>query len=260
MRAAAMLLMVVVLGGAEKESGIGLQHKTWMVDGVEREALVYVPASGGKGAPVIFAFHGHAGTSRFAARWEYEKLWPEAVVVYPQGLPTKGMTDPEGVKAGWQQRAGDEGDRDLKFFDAMLESLKKDYAIDEKRVFATGHSNGGKMTYLLWETRGKEFAAFAPSAAPGGLGMRRNVPKPLFHIGSPEDPIVKFAWQKASIDAAIKLDGCDETPTKWQEKCNWYASKDGTPVVTLIHHGGHSVPKDGPELIVKFFKEVTAGK
>ena len=31
----------------------------------------------------------------------------------------------------------------------------------------------------------------------------------------------------------------------------------GTPVVTLIHHGGHVVPKEGPELIVKFFKKVT---
>jgi polyhydroxybutyrate depolymerase len=247
----------------------GLERRTWTVDGVEREALVYFPsAAGGKsepttrgaGAPLIFAWHGHGGSMRNASRWDYEKYWPEAIVVYPQGLPTKGMTDPQGTKAGWQQKVGDYEDRDLKFFDAMLAELKKDYPVDDKRIFSTGHSNGGKMTYLLWEARGKEFAAFAPSAAPAGITIRSYVPKPLFHIGSPEDPIVKFTWQKASIDAAIKLDACDPTSTKWEDECDWYASKSGTPVVTLIHHGGHVVPKEGPELEVKFFKKVTEGR
>jgi poly(3-hydroxybutyrate) depolymerase len=109
---------------------------------------------------LIFAWHGHGGSMRNASRWDYEKYWPEAIVVYPQGLPTKGMTDPQGTKAGWQQKVGDYEDRDLKFFDAMLAELKKDYPVDDKRIFSTGHSNGGKMTYLLWEARGKEFAAF----------------------------------------------------------------------------------------------------
>jgi polyhydroxybutyrate depolymerase len=34
-----------------------------------------------------------------------------------------------------------------------------------------------------------------------------------------------------------------------------YASKSGTPVVTLIHPGGHVFPKEAPEMIAKFFKE-----
>jgi polyhydroxybutyrate depolymerase len=65
----------------------------------------------------------------------------------------------------WQKTFGDQNDRDLKFFDAVLATLKKDCRIDEKRVYATGHSNGGAFTYLLWAARGDVFAAVAPCAA-----------------------------------------------------------------------------------------------
>ena len=47
----------------------------------------------------------------------------------------------------------------------MLTTLKKDYRVDEKRIYATGHSNGGGFTYLLWAARGDVFAAVAPCAA-----------------------------------------------------------------------------------------------
>ena len=137
-------------------------RREWTVDGVlYREALVYVPPTAKSApVPVIFAFHGHGGTMAFAERkFSFHTLWPEAMVVYPQGLPTAGkLTDPEGKKSGWQFDAGDYGDRDLKFFDAILASLRQDYRIDDKRIFVTGHSNGGGFTYLLWAKRGDRSA------------------------------------------------------------------------------------------------------
>src|SRR5205085_853476 len=75
------------------------------------------------------------------------------------------LTDPQGKLPGWQHEAGDHGDRDLKFLDVGLAFLKTDYAIDENRIYATGHSNGGGFPYLLWARRPDVFAAFAPSAA-----------------------------------------------------------------------------------------------
>jgi polyhydroxybutyrate depolymerase len=40
---------------------------TWMVDGIQREALVYLPSrSSNSKPPVIFAFHGHGGNMHFA--------------------------------------------------------------------------------------------------------------------------------------------------------------------------------------------------
>src|SRR3954469_21316070 len=158
--------------------------RTWDVDGVKREALVYTPAKKTEGKlPLVFDFHGHGGTARHAA-WthRFQEDWPEAVVVYMQGLNTPGkLTDPEGKKSGWQSGPADQQDRDLHFFDAVLASMKKDYSIDENRIYATGHSNGGAFTYLLWAKRGETFAAFAPVAAAAGLYFVEAKAKPVFH-------------------------------------------------------------------------------
>ena len=43
--------------------------RTWDVDGVKREALVYAPAKKSEGkVPLVFDFHGHGGTAKHAAR------------------------------------------------------------------------------------------------------------------------------------------------------------------------------------------------
>jgi polyhydroxybutyrate depolymerase len=52
-----------------------------------------------------------------------------------------------------------------------------------------------------------------------------------------------------------KLDGCAATGEAWAKDCTLYPSATGTPVVTLIHQGGHIVPPAAPALIVKFFKQ-----
>src|SRR5262245_9478766 len=147
-----------------------LVRREWMIGETTREALLYVPAAAkSTPAPVVFAFHGHGGTMQHAAAmFDYQHVWPEAIVVYMQGLNTPGrLTDPEGKRPGWQNLPGGQDDRDLKFFDAVLATLKSDYKVDESRIYATGHSNGGGFTYLLWRTRGDVFAAVAPSAASG---------------------------------------------------------------------------------------------
>jgi hypothetical protein len=56
----------------------------------------------------------HGGSMLNAARTlGYHTRWPEAIVVYMQGLNTPGrLTDPEGRQPGWQHAVGDQGDRD----------------------------------------------------------------------------------------------------------------------------------------------------
>jgi polyhydroxybutyrate depolymerase len=254
-----------------------LVRKEWKVDGVTREALVYVPAEATTTpTPVVFAFHGHGGTMKnAAAKFRFQKLWPEAIAVYMQGLPTPGaLTDTEGKRPGWQKFFGDQGDRDLKFFDAVLATLRTDYKIDEKRIYATGHSNGGGFTYLLWAARGDVFAAVAPCAAAAMVGpppddlpaalapivekarksMKNLKPKPVLHMAGENDPLVKFAWQQRTIDGIRKINGCGEGKP-WGEHCTLYPSKTGTPVVTYIHSGGHQLPDEVLPVIVKFFKQ-----
>lgn len=72
-------------------------EKTWMIEGVERTALVRVPVAKPSKAkpsadraehPIVFAFHGHGGSVHRFARQRFEDHWPDAIVIYPQGLPS----------------------------------------------------------------------------------------------------------------------------------------------------------------------------
>jgi polyhydroxybutyrate depolymerase len=232
--------------------------RAWDIDGVKREALVLAPSKKTEGkVPLVFDFHGHGGTARHAARAHHiHQTWPEAVVVYMQGLNTPGkLTDHEGKRSGWQSGPGDQQDRDLKFFDAVLASVKQDFPIDESRIYATGHSNGGGFTYLLWAKRGDTFAAFAPVAAAAGLYFREARPRPVFHAASEKDPLVTFAVQQRTLDRVKKLNGCSEQGDEWARGCLRYPSKNDAPVVIYLHGEGHKYPEAAPALIVKFFQE-----
>lgn len=251
----------VAARSAQSQVPVALTSQTWTVDGVERSALVAAPRAGASGvrAPLVLVFHGHGGSSNGAARtFHIHEAWPEAVVIYPQGLPTVGaITDPEGRLPGWQQLAGADGDRDLHLTDAMLEWAKAHYPIDSARVFAAGHSNGGSMVYLLWAVRGAQFAAFAPSASvfrPALLATAK--PKPAFIVAGKEDPLVPFVAQQLSLAAVLRLDNADPDGAAWAGDAKKHVSTIGADVISYIHPGGHPMPADTGALMVRFFKDV----
>ncbi len=240
----------------------GLERWEMKVEGLDRSVLVHAPATAKKtDSPLIFVFHGHGGTAGHAARtFAMQRHWPEAISVYMQGLNTPGhITDREGKRSGWQRRRGDQGDRDIKFFDGVLSRAKENYKVDAERIYATGHSNGGAFTYLLWETRGSIFAAVAPSGAVAADSIRSLKPKPVFHIAGESDPLVRFQWQRRMLDAVRQLNGCSSEGQPWGKHAKLYPSPDrGAPVVEFIHPGGHVFPAEAAPLIVKFFKEHSA--
>ncbi len=259
MRSVATILGFLAVLGSSRAAE---PPREWVVDGVARQAVVVAPTAGKGPAPLVFFFHGHGGTAAHAARtYAFQAHWPEAVVVYPQGLNTPGkLTDPEGKKSGWQSTAGDQHDRDLKFFDAVLKSLTDEAKVDPKRVYATGHSNGGAFTYLLWAKRGEAFAAVAPSAAiPPPAEVKNLKPKPALHVAGKTDPLVKWAWQDKAMSAVRKLNGCDEEGKPWAKAGDLvgteYPSGTGTPFVSLIAPGGHTFAPEAAKLIVKFFQD-----
>jgi len=262
MKLPAILLPLILLALTPAFAADTLTRHEFTVDGVVREALIAAPASAKTtAAPLVFGFHGHGGNMNNAARmYHIHTLWPEAIVVYPQGLNTKGqLTDPEGKKPGWQGTVGSEGDRDLKFFDTMLATLNKEFKVDAKRIYSTGHSNGGGFTYLLWGERPDKFAAFAPSAAAARRALATQgglKPKPMIHFAGENDPLVKFEWQKLTMEAVRKGNQCGEG-TSWEgtKGCTIYPSKAGADVVTFIHPGTHAYASEAPALIVKFFKQ-----
>src|SRR2546423_3485314 len=227
-----LLVSLVLAIGFASSTALALEPTPtkWTVDSVEREALVVLPSTSSKSKPpVIFAFHGHGGNMHFAARgMAVQNFWPEAIVVYPQGLPTPGIVmDFEGKKPGWQREAGQQNDRDLKFVDAILRTLRQKYSIDETRVYATGFSNGGLFTYLLLSQRPNVFAAFAP----GGSALMRSVQltqaRPVFHYGGEADQLARFSRQLETIEQLRLFNGCAAGGESVGAQCITYKSAKG---------------------------------
>jgi polyhydroxybutyrate depolymerase len=251
-----LLILLLVILSSFAQAQVGFVRVSLKVDGVDRDAWIYEGRGKMTNSPVVFVFHGHGGSAQNAMRSIHiHKEWPEAITVYMQGLDTPGqLTDPLGNRAGWQAALGDQGDRDLKFFDAMLAQLKQDYKVDTNRIYCTGHSNGGGFTYLLWLARADVFAAVAPSAAAAKYATQLK-PKPALIMGGKDDPLVKFSWQELTMEAVRRLNGCDAKGEAWEKLGTLYPSKNGTPVVTFVYPGGHMFNPESPALIVKFFKE-----
>ncbi len=236
------------------------KEESWDVGGLKREAWVYVPEKkSNEPVPVVFVFHGHGGKAeRAKGQFKIHELWPEALVVYPQGVNTPGaLTDPKGKRSGWQSKAGDHGDRDLLFFDAMLSDLSKRYSVDAKRVYATGHSNGGGFSYLLWAERGDRLAAIGPSAAVSRNILNAN-PLPVVKISGQNDRLVKYDWQKATLAIVKRINGAEGDGLPWGKGvkgATHYKSEKGADVLSVIHQKGHRLDQDSIPLIVEFFKK-----
>ena len=86
---------------------------------------------------------------------QIQTLWPEAIVVYPQGLNTPTTDHPAGTMPGWKGKAGESGDRDLRLYDAIVATMKQSYAVNTRRIYATGFSNGAVFSLLVWAKRAK---------------------------------------------------------------------------------------------------------
>jgi polyhydroxybutyrate depolymerase len=228
---------------------------TWMVDGVRREAIVYLPTAkspNGK-TPLVFAFHGYGDDMQNFQHVDLQEAWPEAIVAYFQGLPTSRSNEP-GL-AGWQVQAGTYGDRDLKLVDTALASLRQQYPLDEGRIYASGFSNGAIFTYLLWAERPNVFAAFAPVAAALRASPAPTVPKPILHVAGTQDHTIKFDSQEKTIELARKINGATGKGESCGGGCTVFNPSAGAPVMTWIHQGGHEYPDGTSERIVTFFKQ-----
>ena len=230
--------------------GASAEVMKWQVDGETREAIVYSPAMprGGEGVPLVLSFHGYGDDMHNFQHTNVHAAWPDAIVVYFQGLQTRG-----GLR-GWQVRRGDV-DRDLKLVDVALASLRRTYTIDDDRIYATGFSNGGMFTYLLWAERPGVFAAYAPVAGRLSEAVRPKQPSPLFHVAGEGDRVVSFSDQGAAIEAAIEVNGIGATKTGCGEGCTVYGPGTPAPVMTWIHPGAHVYPRGTAERIVSFFRE-----
>jgi len=237
-----LLLLLDARGGSA-------EVMTWQVDGETREAIVYAPAASQKGAPtpLVLSFHGYGDNMQNFQHTNVHLAWPEAIVVYFQGLETR-----RGLP-GWQVERGGV-DRDLKLVDVALASLRETYMVDDNRIYATGFSNGGMFTYLLWAERPGIFAAYAPVAGRLGSTVRPTQSRPLFHVAGERDRVVKFSDQEVAIAIAIAVNGVGATTTGCGDGCVIHGSGTTASVMVWAHPGGHVYPRGTTDRMVAFFR------
>jgi len=164
--------------------------------GEAREYLLYVPTSyvPGRPAPLVISLHG--GGSWPALQRDIS-LWNELadehgfLVVYPKGhalMRTRA--------ALWRvMRSREELDKDVRFIADLIGELRARYAVDARRIYVNGLSNGAAMTYVLSCTLSDRVAAVGLVAAAHMLPWswcedRRPVPIISFH--GTEDEAVPY--------------------------------------------------------------------
>ena len=224
---------------------------TWNVDGQAREAIVYSPPanSSATAAPLVFCFHGHGDTVQNFQHTGLHRAWPEAIVVYVQGLPGS-----DGL-SGWQVEKGADGDRDLRLIDTALASLRRAFYVDDDRIYATGFSNGANFTYLLWVARAEKFAAFAPVAGRLRSASPPTQPRSILHVAGTQDTIIPFARQQTAIETAKHVNGVTGRGASCGDGCTIYGASGSHPLMTWIHAGAHEYPAGASQRIADFFRD-----
>lgn len=160
--------------------------------GRTRSYLVHVPLTSRGALPVVLAFHGGGGNARqFQESAGLDRVADREgfLVVYPNGTgPLSGhlLTWNAGSCCG--SAARDQVD-DVGFVRALLADLAQRTPIDRQRIYATGHSNGGMMSYRLAVEAPDLVAAVVPVS--GAMVVMRpgpSRPVPVLHIHSVDDP------------------------------------------------------------------------
>ncbi len=156
-------------------------------DGAPRSYFVHVPGSysRAKPMPLVMVFHGlHMNGRIMSPLTRFDVLADRKgfIVVYPDGLGGK-----------WQTSYGGSPD-DVRFVGDMIGQISRTVAIDTRRIYAVGMSNGGYFTERLACEMPDKLAGIAVVAASmmdstaAHCAATRKVPA-MFFIGS-QDPLV----------------------------------------------------------------------
>ncbi len=135
--------------------------------GIYRTYRLYVPAIYNATNPVPLVFNLHAYSYKNTDEETYADFRPIAdtanfIIALPQG---------DSVHQAWEYNLGfdnfntvaDAG-KDLTFISNLIDSISAHYSIDLNRVYATGYSNGGFMSYDLACFLNSRIAAIASVA------------------------------------------------------------------------------------------------
>ena len=224
-----------------QDSASGNYKLSITVDGLKRHYVTHVPKNYDqkRNWPVVIMFHGGGGTAKGVIRdtgWMQKADKEGFLAVFPEG------TSPHPSRLGqfrinpqtWndgsnRQRVGatKRNIADVKFVSAMLDDLNARYSVDNRRIYATGFSNGASMTFRIARELSKVIAATAPVAGVDWMENKPERPVPLLYITGTADPLNPISGGqifigrrsfgkkpviREMIDGWVKLHDCSEKP------------------------------------------------
>jgi polyhydroxybutyrate depolymerase len=236
-----------------------------------RSFIIHVPAGydNTRAIPLVLNFHGATMTAALQQQTTGMDAKADAggfVVVYPEGFDRSWNA---GACCGGAVSSNVD---DVGFARALVAYMGGRVCVDPKRIYATGFSNGGRMSYRLGCEAADLFAAIAPVAgtksfpdlenSPGCTPQR---PIPLLDIMGSADS--RIAAQPGQIAEWRELNGCmnadaQETYREGEHACYSYEQcRAGASVTYCIVDGlGHAWPRSGfvaNDRVWDFFQKFT---
>ncbi len=211
------------------------------VGSTTRNMIVYAPSGIEQNRPLVINMHGlnqDAAYQQAQAKWGPIADAERFLVVYPNG-----------VNNSWDLS----GTSDIDFILAIIDNMHSRYGIDRNRVYLSGFSMGGMMTYYAATKIADKIAAFAPVSGylMGGPNTNSSRPIPLIHVHGTTDDVVPFSGVQTCLDAWIARNNCPTTAQvtdpypssnslSGAAKYYWGTGDAGSEVVLISQEGkGH---------------------
>jgi polyhydroxybutyrate depolymerase len=268
---------------AEDIAALGLVEKNIVVKGTERWFLVQPPRDASRAAAILVVLHGGSQSMRrlFAKNAGATRAWPELarrenVVLLVPNAANAASGDAKSDDQNWNdlrhEMTRESSADDVGFLLALLDWAAQNYNTDQARVYITGASNGGIMTFrMLMEASGRfaAGAAFVATLPADDTNFTKpEKPTPLLIVNGTRDPLMlwdggKIAGGRGTTRSVadtrswwVKANGAGPEPAELIqlpdrdpddnctiEKSTYTAANDGAPVVTYtMKGGGHSIP------------------
>ena len=143
--------------------------------------------------PLVLNFHGGTITAGLQ----------ETITGMNEVAEKKGflVAYPNAVDRDWTVS----NDHNISFVEALLDELAADYSVDSQRVYATGASQGGIMSFMLAAALPDRFAAVAPLGGHRMISGEANW-EPTFVMNTPERPF-PLLYINGSADTVVPYNG-----------------------------------------------------
>lgn len=271
MLGAAVLLLTVKSGKSANADrlGPGDHSLTLKVGELERRYLVHVPKSydGNKPVPVVVMLHGGGGTGRAAAGetgWGLKAEEAGFLAVFPDAAPPNPerpshfSRNPQLWNDGSDRfYTGQKQVDDVAFLNAMLDDLLFRFAVDKRRTFVAGFSNGAGMSFRLGAQIPDRIAAIAPVAGACWVDVPElKRPVPMIYITGDADPLnlIEGGVPKLANGSSDKVRAKPKPPVresiqKWAKAVGCPATPRETAESNGVRTETYGPGRDGAEVV-----------